>query len=243
MFEEGIKNMSVQKMCRDLRKHSSRDKAKVLQRFFKTGPGEYGEGDVFIGVKVPEVRKVARTNSEATLTEIKQLLFSKIHEERLLALLILVQRYQTSTPPERERVYEFYLKHLKRVNNWDLVDLSADKIVGAHLYEKKDRSVLKTWAKSDNLWVRRIAIISTFYFIKQGRFQETLAISRTLLEDPEDLIHKAVGWMLREVGKRDRTVEEKFLKTTYQKMPRTMLRYAIEQFPENRRKAYLKGTV
>jgi len=243
LFEMGIKYMSVQKMCQELRKYSSREKAEVLQRFFKTAPGEYGEGDVFIGVKVPEVRKVARGNVQATLPQIKKLLTSKIHEERLLALLILVHRYQASDAREQEKLYSFYLKHMDRVNNWDLVDLSADKIVGAHLYERRDRSILKTWARSERLWTRRIAIISTFYFIKQGRFQETLSISRLLLKDPEDLIHKAVGWMLREVGKRDRRIEEKFLKTNYQKMPRTMLRYAIEKFPESRRKAYLKGTV
>jgi 3-methyladenine DNA glycosylase AlkD len=216
------------------------DKALVLQRFFKTGPGEYGEGDVFLGIRVPQLRKLAKTHQALALPEITTLLRSPIHEERLLALLILVRAYSRGDMSRQEEIYRLYLEHTAFINNWDLVDASAEHIVGAHL---KDRSKepLYRLARSPLLWERRIAIMATFHYIKEDDYAETLRVAATLLRDREDLIHKAVGWMLREVGKRDVLVEEAFLKEHYRTMPRTMLRYAIERFPEERRQRYLKG--
>ena len=227
---------------KDLRKFSNKSKAKILQKFFKTGPGEYAEGDIFMGVTVPHTREVARRYQNLSLNETLTLLKSTIHEERLLALLILVSKYSNGDDKEKERIYKSYLKNAKHINNWDLVDLSADKIVGSYLMDK-EKTCLYRLAKSRNLWKRRISILATFHFIKNNRYQETLAIAEALLSDPEDLIHKAVGWMLREIGKRDLLVEERFLKKCYKKMPRTMLRYAIERFPELKRKAYLYGRI
>jgi 3-methyladenine DNA glycosylase AlkD len=216
------------------------DKASVLQRFFKTGPGEYGEGDVFLGIRVPQLRKLAKTHQALALPEITTLLRSPIHEERLLALLILVRAYSRGDMSRQEEIYRLYLEHTAFINNWDLVDASAEHMVGAHL---KDRSKepLYRLARSPLLWERRIAIMATFHYIKGGDHAETLRLAAMLLRDGEDLIHKAVGWMLREVGKRDVSVEEAFLKEHYRTMPRTMLRYAIERFPEERRQRYLKG--
>ncbi len=216
------------------------EKARILKTFFKTGKGEYGEGDSFLGITVPESRKIAIKYSHLSLSDINELLESKIHEERLVALLILVNNYKSSQ--EKENIFNFYLKNTKYINNWDLVDLSADKIVGDHLINK-DKSILYNLAKSNNIWERRISIISTFHFIKNNQFDDTLKISKILLNDTHDLIHKAVGWMLREIGKRVQEVEEHFLKQHYKLMPRTMLRYAIEKFPEEKRNAYLKGAV
>lgn len=227
---------------KDLKSFSDSQKAKNLQRFFKTKKGEYGEGDVFIGVSVPDQRKVAKKYKDLPLEKIEKLLHSKIHEERLVSLLILVEGFKKGNKKERETIYKLYLKNTKYINNWDLVDLTAGKIVGEYLFDK-DRNILKKLAKSPNLWEKRISIIATSYFIWKGQFQDTLEISTILLEDDHDLIHKAVGWMLREVGKRDRAVEEKFLKKHYKKMPRTMLRYAIEKFPESLRQKYLKGKI
>ena len=228
-----------------LRKFACKEKAKILQGFFKNGKGQYGEGDVFWGVSVPDIRKVARNcwkNTEIDFLE--KLLASSVHEKRLLALLILVEKYNhTNYNGGRKVFFNFYLKNSKSVNNWDLVDLSAPKIVGDYLLCKKDRKVLVRLAKSENLWERRIGIIATFAFIRNGEFDDTLKISRILLSDSHDLIHKAVGWMLREVGKRDLKVEENFLKIYYKDMPRTMLRYAIEKFDEDKRKRYLKGEI
>ena len=213
------------------------------QRFFKTGPGEYGEGDRFLGVRVPDVRKVAREFRAAPLSAAFALLRSPLHEERLLALLMLVDRFARGTEEEQTRIYQEYRKRIRTcVNNWDLVDSSARDIVGAHL-EHRDRAALYVLARSFNLWERRVAIIATFWFIKRGSFDDALAIAKLLLRDEQDLIHKAVGWMLREVGNRDRAVEERFLRTHYRQMPRTMLRYAIEKFPPERRKAYLDGAI
>lgn len=219
------------------------EKARVLQRFFKTGIGEYGEGDVFVGASVPDLRKLAKKHSSLSLNQLSPFLKSKIHEERLTALLILLEKFNQAKDSENERkkIFDFYLKHTVFVNNWDLVDLSADKIVGAYLLEQKNKSLLQKLANSSNLWERRIAIISTFAFIKQNSFNETLKVSEILLEDNHDLIHKAVGWMLREIGKRNLAIEEKFLKAHCKKMPRTMLRYAVERFPEEKRKFYLGG--
>jgi 3-methyladenine DNA glycosylase AlkD len=234
--------MLVQNIQRKLQELESRKKAKVLQRFFKTGPGEYGEGDVFIGVKVPELRKLAKEYQKITVKEVKQLLRSAIHEERLLALFILVRKYSKGNEAEKKRIYELYLKNTQFINSWDLVDSSAHHIIGAFLVDKS-KEPLYSLAKSMNLWERRISIISTFYFIKHDKYTETLKISEILLTDEQDLIHKAVGWMLREIGKRHMPTEEKFLRKHYKRMPRTMLRYAIEKFPEDKRQRYLKGKI
>ena len=218
------------------------EKAKILQRFFKTGKGEYGEGDIFLGIMVGDSRKVAKKHASISFPELKKLLASKIHEERLVALLILVQKFSKGSEAEKKGVFDFFLENTVHINNWDLVDLSADKIVGEFLFDKP-KAVLRKLAKSSNLWERRIAILSTFAFIKRNSFDQTLKVSKMLLSDEHDLIHKAVGWMLREVGKRDLAVEENFLKKHYKAMPRTMLRYAIEKFDEKKRKAYLNGLV
>jgi 3-methyladenine DNA glycosylase AlkD len=233
--------MSLKSIRQDLRKLASPEKAKISQRFFKTGKGQYGEGDVFLGITVPQSRKIAKKYYKLSFKETKQLLESKIHEERLIAILILVHLYQTNEKL-REDIVNFYLFHTTKINNWDLVDLSAHKILGAYLLDK-DRKVLYKLAKSKNLWEKRIAIISTFHFIKNNQFKDTLKISEILLNDSHDLIHKAVGWMLREVGKKDLEVEEKFLKKHYKKMPRTMLRYAIERFEERKRLKYLRKEI
>ncbi len=216
-----------------------RGKAETLARFFKTGKGEYGEGDLFLGVMVPEIRKVAKAFRAISFSEIKKLLDSKYHEERLLGVLILVENFVTGTEIEKERIYRFYIKNIKRVNNWDLVDLSAPKIVGGYL-NKKDKKELVRLAKSKNVWERRISILATLFFISKNNFTETIKISEILLNDEHELIHKAVGWMLREVGKRSFSTEEDFLAKNHLKMPRTMLRYAIERFPEHKRCKYLK---
>ena len=234
--------MTVHEIRRKLRKLGNKQRAKVSQRFFKTAPGEYGEGDVFWGIKVPELRKLAKGYQDITTQEIKQLLMSSIHEERLLALLILVLTYAKGDESAKKRIYELYLENTKFINNWDLVDGSAEYIVGDFLMDKSKKP-LYSLAKSSDLWERRIAIMSSFHFIKRHEFSQTLKISRMLLSDEEDLIHKAVGWMLREVGKRHLSTEEKFLKEHYKKMPRAMLRYAIEKFPESRRQRYLKGNI
>ncbi|MFA6216427.1 MAG: DNA alkylation repair protein [Candidatus Omnitrophota bacterium] len=221
---------------------SSKEKQAVLQRFFKTGKGEYGQGDIFIGVTVPQIRKVSRQYQDASLDDTIQLLKSPIHEERLAALLILIFQFTKAGHYGKKKIYDLYLKHTKYINNWDLVDLSAHHIVGAFL-EGKDKNILQKLASSKLLWDRRIAIIATFYFIRRNQYHDTLMIAKQLLNDKEDLMHKALGWMLREIGKRDLVTEEKFLKDHYRKMPRTMLRYAIERFPEEKRQAYLQGTI
>jgi len=219
---------------KDLRKLENREKSKIFSRFFKTGKGEYGYGDIFLGINVPEQRKIAKKYSKIELSEIKELINSKIHEYRLTGLLILVEKFKDNN----EEIVKFYLNNLKNINNWDLVDLTADKILGAYLFDK-EKYILYNLAKSSNLWERRISIIATFNFIKNNKFDDTLKISEILINDKHDLIHKAVGWMLREVGKRNLNIEEEFLKKYYKKMPRTMLRYSIERFPENKRKFYL----
>ena len=212
------------------------------QRYFKTGPGEYGEGDIFLGITVPEIRKLAKEYPDLSLAETIQLLQSTIHEERLLALLLLVRAYAKADARTKKHIYDLYLENTHYINNWDLVDASAMHIVGAFLMDKS-KKILHNLARSNNLWERRIAVMATFHFIKQDAFVESLAIARKLLTDEEDLIHKAVGWMLREIGKRSIQIEERFLKEHYKKMPRTMLRYAIERFPEAKRQRYLKGEI
>jgi 3-methyladenine DNA glycosylase AlkD len=234
--------MTMQSIRQKLQTLGSEEDAAFLQRFFKTGPGEYGEGDVFLGVRVPALRKLVKQYPDAGLKEARQLLTSPFHEERLLALLILVRDFARGNDRTKNRICEFYLAKTGRINNWDLVDSSAEHIVGAFLMDK-DKVPLYQLARSDSLWERRIAIMATFHFIKQMAFSETLKISDMLLQDDHDLIRKAVGWMLREIGKRDMQTEEKFLKCRYGRMPRTMLRYAIEKFPEPKRQAYLKGNI
>ncbi len=224
-----------------LRQMADGERARVLQRYFKTGPGGYGEGDVFLGITVPELRGLAKSLGEVPDETPEELLQSGVHEERSLALMLMVRAFQRAAEAGRRHVYRTYMRHLDRVDNWDLVDGSAEHIVGAYLADR-DRSPLLRLAASKRLWDRRIAIVSTFHYIKRGEFEETLNIARILCHDGEDLIHKATGWMLREVGKRHRPAEEAFLLEHYRRMPRTMLRYAIERFPEPRRQAYLKGT-
>lgn len=217
-------------------------RATRLQQYFKTGKGEYGAGDCFLGIQVPELRKAARLFRELALSEIAQLLSSPYHEARLLALFILVQRFTKANMETREAIFQMYMANTRYINNWDLVDSSAPRIVGGWL-EDKDRSLLYQLVKSPRLWERRIAIMATSWFIQCGDYGDTLALAQQLLHDPEDLIHKATGWMLREIGKRDLAAEEAFLKQHYQAMPRTMLRYAIEKFSQPHRQAYLHGTI
>ncbi len=221
---------------------ANQEKAKQLQRFFKTGKGQYGDGDIFFGITVPEQRNVAKKFKEIELIKLKPFMNSGIHEERLVALLILVQKFEKGNETEKKKIYKFYFENMKGVNNWDLVDLTAPKIVGTWLQDK-DRKILFKLAKSNDLWKKRIAVLATFAFIKNGDFKDSLAISEILLKDKHDLIHKAIGWMLREIGKKDLATEEGFLKKHYKEMPRTMLRYAIERFEEEKRLNYLKGRI
>jgi 3-methyladenine DNA glycosylase AlkD len=226
-----------------LRSAADPAKAEILARFFKTGPGEYGEGDRFIGVVVPKIRKIAKVHAQAARGEIRKLLRSPYHEERLAALLILVEQYRRGDASQRRSIYELYLANASRINNWDLVDLSAQHIVGAQLYTNNS-FVLTKLARSKNLWERRIAMLSTYYFIRRGESGEALRIAELLLHDPHDLIHKAAGWMLREVGKRcSQEVECRFLDRYAGVMPRTMLRYAIEHFPDELRTKYMQSAV
>lgn len=235
--------MSVGEIRSRLRSYASPEKARVLRSFFKTGPGEYGEGDVFLGVVVPDIRKVVKEFPAPALSDITALLASPVHEERLLALLMLVRAYERGNDAAKRKIFALYLKSAGSINNWDLVDLSAPHIVGNHLAGGSSRQRLYSLARSRDLWRRRIAILATFAFIRQNDFSDTLKISAMLLSDEHDLIHKAVGWMLREVGKRSLPAEERFLSRHYREMPRTMLRYAIERFPEAKRKKYLNGDV
>ncbi len=214
--------------------------AEVARRYFKTGPGEYGEGDQFLGIRVPVTRKVAAEHRDLPLSDVAVLLASSWHEERLLALLIMVRQYSRGDVAQRETLFRLYLRHTKHINNWDLVDTSAEFIIGPHL-PPKERVRLTSLARSHSVWERRIAVLATRHYIKQGEFDDTLCIARLLLKDDHDLIHKAVGWMLREIGDRDRAVEETFLQQHVRTMPRTMLRYAIEKFPERLRQSYLKA--
>ena len=237
-----MKSLLVANIRHHLQAESDPTFAEQSQRYFKTGTGGYGEGDKFIGIRVPILRSVAKQHRDLPLADAEALLRSPIHEERLLALLILVMRYDQGNVSVRKDVFDLYCRNMQFVNNWDLVDSSAHLIVGPFL-QNRSRRLLHRLAKSNVLWERRIAIMSTFAYIKAGEFDETLKITETLLHDDDDLIHKAVGWMLREVGNRDRSVEETFLKRHYHDMPRTMLRYAIEKFPEQQRKRYLDGRV
>ncbi len=280
--------ISIVQLRKDIKKASDPKRAKVLKGYFKTGKGEYGEGDIFLGLTIPQSRKLAIKYKNLTFTEIYKLLKSPLHEERVISLLILVHNFNIGDEKVQKKIYDFYLKNIKYINNWDLVDLSADKIVGGFLFSQlgliylfndfikpsgntqivykniskspvvdpykyvskmkvkssfrettRPHEILINLAKSKNLWERRIAMISTFHFIKNSKFEEALEIAEILLFDNHDLIHKAVGWMLREIGKRDLAVELRFLDSYYKKIPRTTLRYAIERFPEKLRKRYL----
>ena len=226
----------------DLHELADPESGEHSQRFFKTGPGQYGEGDKFLGLTVPEMRGLAHKYRDLDDADAIELLASSWHEERLVALILLVNGYDRGDEARRKRIHRAYLANTRHINNWDLVDASAGQIVGAHL-NAKDIALLERLARSKDLWERRIAIVSTFYFIKHNELRPTLKIAELLLLDSQDLIHKAVGWMLREVGKRDRKVLDRFLKKHYQRMPRTMLRYAIERHPERIRKQYLAGTI
>ena len=227
---------------RELRAEADADDAVHLQRFFKTGPGQYGEGDRFLGVRVPVLRRLARDYRTLPADDALALLQSRWHEERLLGLLLLVGIYQRGLGDDKQDVYDAYLAHTRHINNWDLVDASAEHIVGPHV--SPDRvDVLERLARSPDLWERRIAMLATFHWIKQGQFAPALRIATLLLADHHDLIHKAVGWMLREIGKRDRAVEKAFLQEHYRAIPRTALRYAIEHFPDPERRRYLAGAI
>lgn len=225
----------------ELNSAANPEQAKNLARFFKTGKGEYGEGDIFLGVKVPIQRKIAKKYSEISLEDLQRLLNSKIHEHRLVALIILISKYKKAKKDlfEKRKIFQFYLKNTSRVNNWDLVDISAPNIIGDFL-QRESSVLLRDLAKSENIWERRIAIVSTHAFIRKRSLGEALAISEMLIRDEHDLIHKAVGWMLREVGKRNKNVLEIFLSSRYKEMPRTMLRYAIEKFPKEEREKWMK---
>ncbi len=230
----------VSAIKKDLRKSASKEKATVLSRFFKTGRGEYGEGDRFLGVVVPAQRMIAKKYSDKMgLINIASLLKSAYHEERMTALLILMIMYKKSDDAKKEKIFRFYLKNIRYVNNWDLVDVTCRDIIGAHLF-RKDRKILYKLAKSGGLWERRVAVVSTWYFISKGDLSDTFKIVEMLLDDRRDLTHKAAGWMLREAGKRNRENLEDFLAGHVKKMPRTMLRYAIEKFSPRERAAYLK---
>lgn len=230
----------LQDIQKDLKKLARRDKANTLQRFFKTGPGQYGEGDEFIGVMVPDIRKVSQKYKDLVLKEVLELLHSSVHEERLCALLILVDQYKKGDAKKQKQIFDLYLKNYKYINNWDLIDLTAPRIVGAYLTDKP-KDILYKLAQSKNLWQRRVAILATFQFIYEGKSSETIKIAKILLHDEHDLIQKAVGWMLREMGKRvDEKILLQFLDQHATVMPRTMLRYAIERLPEPKRQHYLK---
>lgn len=238
----------IKELRRETEKLRNKEKAKACEWFFKTGKGEYGEGDEFYGITVPNSRKIAKKYKDLPFSEIRQLLKSKIHEERFIALLILILQYQKENQELKQKIFDFYLNNTRYINNWDLVDLSAHKIIGNFLQGEtlkaerncKGLTLLKQFAKSKNQWERRIAIISTFAFIDYGSSKETLEIAEILVNDKHDLIHKAVGWALREVGKRVSLIDEKkFLNKYGSYMPRTMLRYAIERFPKKLRLKYL----
>ncbi len=237
-----MSDLSLSNLKRELGRCADSERAKNLSRFFKTGKGEYGEGDVFIGLTVPQQREIAKKYYYLNIKELQELMDSKVHEHRMIALFILINKYKTTN--HKKIITHFYLKNAKenKINNWDLIDLSAPNILGTQLLEG-DRLILYELAKSDNLWERRISVLATFMFIKNNQFEDSLKIAEILINDQHDLIHKAVGWMLREIGKKNIGVEERFLKNYYKKMPRTMLRYAIEKFDERKRLKYLRGEI
>jgi 3-methyladenine DNA glycosylase AlkD len=234
--------MKIIEIKNKLQSLANPERANRAQRYFKTAPGQYASGDIFLGIRAPQLRQLAKEYKTIEVTEAEELLKSQFHEQRSLALLILVLIFAKANENVRQQIYDLYLSNTNFINNWDLVDCSAEHIVGKFLVDK-DKTILSQLAQSNDLWERRISIIATFHFIKNKDFVETLKIAEMLLQDKHDLIHKAVGWMLREVGKRDLKTEEDFLAKHYKNMPRTMLRYAIERFPEERRQQYLKGSI
>jgi len=232
--------MTAARVQSELKSYSSKERAKNLARFFKTGKGEYGEGDRFIGIVVPNIRIVAKKYEDIPLSQVQILINNNIHEYRLAALLILTYKYIKANSKTKKQIVNFYLKNLRFINNWDLVDLSSPKILGMHYYNNPGREVLYKLARSKNLWEKRIAILSTFEFIRNYSFDDSLNIAEILLNDKHDLIHKAVGWMLREIGKRNEKIEKEFLLKHYKTIPRTMLRYAIEKFDNKSKDFFLK---
>lgn len=242
MQENSNMNDEAKKLSQELHSLADPEIAEHSKRFFKTSTGEYAEGDEFLGLRVPDQRKLARKYADMPLEGAEKLLHSPYHEERLTALFILEHTFKKANAELQSEIYSLYLTNLNRINNWDLIDSSAPKILGEYLQDKP-RNILYSLAASESLWDRRISIMATFPFIKKGDFDDTLHIAKLLLNDNHDLIHKACGWMLREVGKKNQKLLEEFLKSCYQKMPRTMLRYAIEKFPEDLRQTYLKGAV
>ena len=227
----------------EIRALANKEIAQHSLRFFKTDKGEYGHGDLFLGVRAPKIRLIAKKHIDISITDMQTLIRSKYHEERFLGLIILVNKYaKTKDKKNRNQLYKIYVYSFKYINNWNLVDVTCPHVTGKHLIDK-DRTILYKWAKSKDLWTKRIAMVSTFSFIRKNDLEDTFKIAEILLHDEHDLIHKAVGWMLREAGKRDIKKEETFLKKYYKTMPRTMLRYSIEKFPETKRQKYLKGTI
>jgi len=227
----------------EIRTLANKEMAQHSLRFFKTDKGEYGHGDLFLGVRAPKIRSIAKRHIDISITDMETLIRSKYHEERFLGLIILVNKYaKTKDKKNQNQLYKIYVYSFKYINNWDLVDVTCPHVTGKHLIDK-DRTILYKWAKSEDLWTKRIAMVSTFSFIRKNDLEDTFKIAEILLRDEHDLIHKAVGWMLREAGKRDMKKEETFLKKYYKTMPRTMLRYSIEKFPETKRQKYLKGTI
>lgn len=229
---------TVKDLAKELQSHADLNKAKILKRFFKTADGQYGAGDHFLGINVPTLRIIAKKYPNLSFSEIEKLLNNKTHEYRLVALFILITQFKKADNKLRGKIYKFYLKNSPRINNWDLVDLSAPNILGEWLLQNP-REILFRFACSKNLWQKRIAIIATLAFIRKRQFSDTFKIAEILLADSHDLIHKAVGWMLREVGKRDEKLEKQFLDKHCKKMARTMLRYAIEKFNKKDYQHYL----
>jgi 3-methyladenine DNA glycosylase AlkD len=233
---------TINNLIRDIDKQRNNSKSIILQKIFKTDKGQYGYGDIFLGLTVPIQRQISKKYQNTSFNDLQKLINKKIHEYRLISLLILISKYKKSIDIKtKKQIYDFYVKNINFVNNWDLVDLSSPHIIGEHLFNKSRRP-LYNLAKSSNLWYRRISIISTFTFIKKEDFKDTIKIAKLLLNDKHDLIHKAVGWMLREVGKRDISILYNFLDEFYKEMPRTMLRYAIEKLPKDKRKIYMNRT-
>ena len=223
----------------ELQSMANPEKAAFLQRFFKTGPGQYAEGDVFLGLIAPLTRSIAKANKQTPLAELQVLMESEYHEARLCALLIVVEQFKKASEAVRKQLYDFYLSNASRINNWDLVDVTCPHVVGAYLLDK-DRSRLYELAESDNLWEQRIAMVSTVAFIRNREYTDTLALAEKFMMHKHDLMHKAIGWMLREVGKKDRETLSEFLEEYATRLPRTALRYAIEHYPEDQRQYFLK---
>jgi len=237
--------VTLPSLIQSLQHHANPSKSLLAQRFFKTDKGQYSHGDIFLGITVPQQRLIAKQYHDFPLSELQPTLHTNIHEQRQTTLLILVNQFQNAIKKhnlkQQQEIYQFILNNTKWINNWDLVDTCAPQIIGTYLLNnQKERTILYTLAKSSNLWEKRIAIVATFTFIRNNQYQDTLNIAKILLHDHHDLIHKAIGWMLREVGKKDQNVLEQFLQQHLNQLPRTTLRYAIERFPEHKRKEYLK---